>query len=167
MLVATVGAEIRAARSAQRISRAELAQRAGVSLRLVSELERGERPNVSLATALQLLHLLGIGLRLTTVTEMERAGMRARAARRAAREDTWVGAIASLHDTVPAEASPTIVGRIAAVTRVSELAHAIGRAAIESKPVRSSRSARRGDRRTSDAVTTVRADPDPKRRRTR
>ena len=167
MLPATLGTAIRTARKAQRISRADLAQSAGVSLRLVSELERGERPNVSLASALQILHLLGIGLRVTDEAEKKDAAALSRAARRAAREATWFGSIGSLNDTILIEAPQTLAGRIAAVTRVSELAYAIRRAAHDSKPVPSSRSKRDGARRTSHSVTTVHEDPDPGPRRAR
>ena len=69
MLSAEIGRVLRDARKAQALSRAELAATSGVSVRLVAELERGERPNVSLETALQLLNALGIALRPEHATQ--------------------------------------------------------------------------------------------------
>ena len=86
------------------LSREEFAHRGGVSTRLVAELERGQRPNVSLESALKLLNAAGVSvvakapsgvtaeIRNASVTALERA---ARAARR---RQTWTGRKIHLHD---------------------------------------------------------------------
>ncbi len=127
MLSDAIGLELRTARTARGVSRASLAAQAGVSVRLVAELERGERPNVSLETALQLLRALGMTLRpaaAETIGDPDGA-RRARDERTAVRRATWVGAIASLSDERAPVPPDTIRGRIAAVTQASNLAHAI------------------------------------------
>lgn len=68
----------------------------GVSVRLLSELERGVRPNVSLETTLQLLRALGMALRVSDWPNTG-DGELDREARRASRVTTWVGSIASLN----------------------------------------------------------------------
>jgi transcriptional regulator with XRE-family HTH domain len=127
MLSAAIGLELRTARKARGVSRASLASQAGVSVRLVAELERGERPNVSLETALQLLRALGMTLlpaAAETIGDPDGA-RRERDERSAVRRATWVGAIASLSDERAPVPPDTIRGRIAAVTHASNLAHAI------------------------------------------
>ena len=57
MLSDSLGPLLKTARRQLSLSRKELASRAGVSPRLVAELERGQRPNVSLESALKLLSL--------------------------------------------------------------------------------------------------------------
>jgi transcriptional regulator with XRE-family HTH domain len=60
-----IGALLRTAREALGLSQKELARRAQVSHRLWAEVERGERPNVSLKTALRMLGEVGVSIRLT------------------------------------------------------------------------------------------------------
>jgi y4mF family transcriptional regulator len=55
------GALIRQARKAQGLTQAELALAAGVSLRFVSELERG-KPGASIELAFRIAHLLNVRL---------------------------------------------------------------------------------------------------------
>jgi transcriptional regulator with XRE-family HTH domain len=62
MLSNRIGKLLRNARQQLNLSRAELARRAGVSARLVAELERGQRPNVSLESALKLLGIVGVSV---------------------------------------------------------------------------------------------------------
>lgn len=102
MDLAALGHLMRDAREASGESRAELAARCGVSVRLVAELERGERPNVSLDTALRLVTAVGI------TAAFEAPGSRAwhaedataaAEARARHRQRTWTGRIARL-DTV-------------------------------------------------------------------
>jgi len=62
MLSDRVGGLLKNARQQLSLSRAEIAQRAGVSVRLVAELERGQRPNVSLESALKLLNIVGVSV---------------------------------------------------------------------------------------------------------
>ncbi|WP_345785840.1 helix-turn-helix domain-containing protein [Gemmatimonas sp.] len=57
--------ELRNARRPRGLSIATLAVEAGVSPRLISEFEQGKRSNVSLETALRLLSLVGVSLRLS------------------------------------------------------------------------------------------------------
>ncbi|MEO7963579.1 MAG: helix-turn-helix transcriptional regulator [Gemmatimonadaceae bacterium] len=78
----------------------ELARRVGVSERLWAEVERGERPNVSLETALRMLSEVGVGIRLddplgsSVVLHDPAAAAAAAAARKARatiRRATWPG----------------------------------------------------------------------------
>lgn len=99
-----IGALLRTARKELNLSRDELARRGGVSTRLVAELERGQRPNVSLESALKLLNVVGVlviarapsgataEIRSASAAEMERS---ARAARR---RQTWTGGHTHLHN---------------------------------------------------------------------
>lgn len=59
-----LGAAIRQARKAQGLTQAELALAAGVSLRFVSELERG-KPGASIELALRIANLLNVRLSAT------------------------------------------------------------------------------------------------------
>ena len=132
MLSEPIGVLLKSARKRLKISREDLAQRGGVSTRLLAELERGERPNVSLESTLKLLHAVGVSVRLTTaygaVVEIRDASAVAmeRAARAAQRRSTWTGRRVHLHaegdDPRPGRSSAT---RITAVTRVSKQAFGI------------------------------------------
>lgn len=116
---------LRAARLASGVTQGELAERAGVSQRLWAEVERGERPNVSLATALRMLRAVGIGVELTD--SRRRAGFAARAA---ARRATWTGRQTTLSDSDEPPVAPRGRGaRIVAVTAVSNQAFAFSQAA--------------------------------------
>jgi len=140
-----LGALLKQARKRTGKTRQALAAEAGVSVRLVAEFERGQRPNVSLDTALRLFDLLGmhIDVRLPQTTA-QRAGSAhvndaAFAARAAHRRATWIGRHVSLHDDdstvhVPQSAEEAR----GAVWRVSQLAHAVAEApaAKNSRPRR-------------------------------
>lgn len=139
MLSESIGPLLRAARTEAGLTRAELARRCGISVRLLAELERGERPNVSLETALGLLGAVGVVVRLTTpagdATEIRSpvTDAIARAARAEHRRRTWTGEITSLH--APArdpEPARTPAARLAAVAEVSQQAYAIARGARRS-----------------------------------
>ena len=64
MLTDKLGAVLKSARKALGLTQQQLAARAGVSVRLWAEVERGIRPNVSLATALSMLQEVGLSLTL-------------------------------------------------------------------------------------------------------
>jgi transcriptional regulator with XRE-family HTH domain len=145
MLSSAFGTTLRAAREGQDLSRAELAKRGGVSVRLLAELERGERPNVSLETALRLLNLVGLSIaaipRAGRVSEPQSGwldGTRsARAERAAHRRETWTGRRVSREDSGEEPAAPkSISRRIESVAEVSRLAYAIARAARRKKPAK-------------------------------
>jgi len=115
---------LRAARLASGVTQRDLAERAGVSQRWWAEVERGERPNVSLATALRMLRAVGIGVELTD--SRRRAGFAERAA---ARRATWTGRQTTLADSAEPPPAPRGRGaRLAAVTAVSQQAFAISQA---------------------------------------
>ena len=104
MLSDRVGGLLKNARQQLGLSRAEIAQRAGVSVRLVAELERGQRPNVSLESALKLLNVVGVSV-VATAPDGAAAEIRSsstaalgRAARAARRRQTWTGRHIHLHD---------------------------------------------------------------------
>ena len=104
MFSARIGGLLKQARQQLALSRDELARRGRVSMRLIAELERGERPNVSLETTLHLLSVVGVTVVVQTPNG-ETAEMRspaadatARAARAAVRRKTWKGRHVHLHD---------------------------------------------------------------------
>ena len=132
MLVNQIGATIRLARKALSLSQKELAQRAQVATRLVGELERGERPNVSLETAFRILGEVGVSVRLfapdghVVVVAHPDAEDAARAARARVRRASWGGRQLRLRDEGGDDpASSSGASRLGAVTRISAQAHAI------------------------------------------
>jgi hypothetical protein len=100
-----------------------LAAQCGVSVRLLAELERGERPNVSLETAHLLLRAVGISLEPREMKTEKQA----QAERRAIRQATWTGVITTRTAMHEPPAPATITARLAAVTQASVLAHALAR----------------------------------------
>jgi transcriptional regulator with XRE-family HTH domain len=96
-----IGRLLRQARDEAGLSRADLAARCGVGVRLLAELERGERPHVSLETAIRLLTTVGIRATLEApggdVWHAEDAEAAA-APRAAHRRRTWSGRIARRDD---------------------------------------------------------------------
>ena len=124
MLSNAIGSALRQARTTHGISRAELAAQAGVSVRLVAEFERGQRPNVSLETALTLLQL--VGLRLPFGDDASRTDVAdARALRAARRRATWRGEKHRMGNAPPPPIPESAVERLAAVTSASRLVYAI------------------------------------------
>lgn len=123
---------LRASRKQLGLSQMAAAKRCGVSVRLWAEVERGERPNVSLETALRMLSEVGVTTRLVAAdgsithlrtTDSDRA---ARAARAEVRRRTWTGR--KLHLADDDELTPrhhNVVEQLNAVARVSEIALAI------------------------------------------
>ena len=119
---------LRRKRLALGVTQQEMARRVDVSARLWAEVERGERPNVSLETALRLLAAVGLRVRLSDVTsaaseEHEHDASLARAAHRRA---TWTGGRARLGaDGDPNVDELSASERLRAVAQVSQLAYAI------------------------------------------
>jgi len=118
---------LRTARVARALSIAELAERASVSPRLISEMERGRRPHVSLDTALRLLALVGAEVQVSP-GHAEADENAARSARAEHRRRTWTGFTSTLaeQDNPPPPATP--VARLAAVADASTLLYAIQQA---------------------------------------
>ena len=164
MISKRISALLREARLRGGLSQSELAERAHVSTRLVAELERGQRPNASLETVLQLLHELGVSLRLTepggSSTELpgRDSVALARQARAQYRRETWMGG----HVTLTASGSPpsgghTMADRLAAVSSVSRQAYIMAhvgakstsRAAVK-RSAKSAHSTARGGRSARD-----------------
>ena len=142
-----IGVLLRHARKDLKLSRAELASRGGVSTRLVAELERGQRPNVSLESALKLLNVLGVSVVARApsgaTAEIRNASTRGleRAARAERRRQTWTGRHVHLHDEGD-DPPPgrSIAKRVAAVSQVSRQAYSIASASrgrSDRSPVRS------------------------------
>jgi transcriptional regulator with XRE-family HTH domain len=132
MLSDRIGVLLRDARRHLGLGRAELAQRGGVSARLVAELERGQRPNVSLESALKLLKVVGVSVvaraphGVAAQIRGESAASLERAARAAHRRQTWTGRQVYLHD----EGNDPRPGRskskrLASVAQVSKQAYLI------------------------------------------
>ena len=135
MLTDQIGKLLKSSRKALGLTQKELAFRAEVSERLWAEVERGERPNVSLATALRMLSEVGISVRLDHASgashtlDNPAATATARAARAAIRRATWNGRQIRLAQEGDEPAATNAgAGRLAAVTRVSEQAFAVARA---------------------------------------
>lgn len=127
MLSQILGQFLQRVRKQLGISRQELAHRAQVSTRLVAELERGDRPNVSLESALRLLNLVGVSIVATapdgSTAEIRDANSaaRERAARTALRRRTWSAARSHLHESDEApDAGRSDVLRLSAVSKISK-----------------------------------------------
>lgn len=132
MLSDSLGLLLKNARTQLSLSRKELANRAGVSPRLVAELERGQRPNVSLESALTLLNIVGVSIVARTPSgagaeiRAAHAADVGRAARAAHRRRTWKSRRVSLHDrSDDAPVSRSKTRRLGSVARVSGQAYAI------------------------------------------
>ena len=137
----TIPSALRKARRTRRVSIAELAVRAAVSPRLISEFEQGKRPNVSLETALRLLSLVGVSIRLGDAADSldvdqsrEQARVQARAQRAARRRSEWSGSLSTLQNQVAPTAPSTATARLGAVARASALATGLQRAARKPRP---------------------------------
>jgi transcriptional regulator with XRE-family HTH domain len=135
MLSKGLGELLQRARKQLGISREELARRARVSTRLVAELERGQRPNVSLESTLTLLRLVGVSIVAKgpdgAIADMRDAQSDAmeRAARATIRRRTWVGGHISLHEEGQAPRSGRSGGeRLSALTQISKQSFALSSA---------------------------------------
>ena len=142
MLSARIGVLLKDARRHLSLSRADLARRGGVSVRLVAELERGQRPNVSLESALKLLQVVGVSVvaqaphGAAAEIRGESAAVLARAARAAQRRLTWTGRQVRLHDEGDGpRPERSAARRLAAVARISRQAHVIALAGQRHKGV--------------------------------
>jgi len=62
--VSEVGSAIREQRAELGLTISQLAVRSGVSIRLISELERGKRPGVTFSSLLRILTMLGLDLEI-------------------------------------------------------------------------------------------------------
>lgn len=119
-----LGNLLRSARESAGESRVGLAARCGVSVRLVAELERGERPNVSFDTALRLMTAVGITAAFEAPgSEPWRAedATAAAEARARHRRRTWTGRIARLDmaDLAPDLSGGSMAEGVARTARVS------------------------------------------------
>jgi transcriptional regulator with XRE-family HTH domain len=127
MLSDAFGELLKNARKQLSLSRDELATRAGVSPRLVAELERSQRPNVSLESALKLLNIVGVSVTVRAPDGLvaEIRGLHAadleRAARAAKRREQWTGQHVSLHEDVsdpqPVRSKAKRLGSVAHVSK--------------------------------------------------
>lgn len=132
MLSEKLGRGLQRARKQIAMSREELARRAHVSVRLVAEVERGERPNVSLETALKLLGIVGVSIVAeapdgwTEEIRSPRSAALGRAARAAHRRQTWTGRHVHLRNSSdPPNPGATPAERLADLSRVSREAYAL------------------------------------------
>ncbi len=131
-LVARLSVALRSARRARGVSIQSLAERAGVSARLVSEFERNRRPHVSLETALRLLNLVEVQVALDTAGISATIEQGTRERRASERRRTWVGAKTTLREQQPPKPPASPEARLSAVARVSRLAAALERASSDS-----------------------------------
>ena len=135
MLSDRLGVLLKNARKQLNLSRVELARRGDVSTRLVAELERGQRPNVSLESALKLLNVVGVSV-IARAPNGDTAEIRAasaaaleRALRAARRRQTWTGRQIHLHDEGDdPQPGRSKAKRVAAVSQISRQAHLIAAA---------------------------------------
>lgn len=121
-----VARTLRRVRLRRGISISSLAVEAGVSARLIGELERGRRLIVSLRTVLHLLSLVGVSVRLYAPTATEDPDQ-ARAERAAERRRTWTGSHSTLSEEADPPAPSSAEDRLNAVARVSALAISLQR----------------------------------------
>ncbi|MBL0170624.1 MAG: helix-turn-helix transcriptional regulator [Gemmatimonadaceae bacterium] len=120
-----IAKSLRSARLKLGATQKEMAERVGVSPRLWAEVERGERPNVSLETALRMLKAVGVALRLDEVSARVPSAEEAMLARAAERRATWTGGRTRLgEDDEPRVDSLSVSERLGAVAMVSQLAYA-------------------------------------------
>lgn len=150
MLSDPIGKLLRTARRHLGLTQAELAAQGGVSARLIAELERGERPNVSLESALKLLSIVGV-----SVTARAPGGVAAeirspataaleRAARAAKRRKLWTGRHIHLHDeSVDPKPERSKAKRLAAVSHVSRQVFLLAASHQQQTPSRRNRPAAR------------------------
>jgi transcriptional regulator with XRE-family HTH domain len=131
------------------LSREQLARRAQVSTRLVAELERGERPNVSLESTLRLLNLVGVSIvarapdGAVALIRNDKSVFAQREARAALRRRTWAGGHVRLRNGgEPPAGGRSRVARLSAVSQLSR--HAFALSAARQSPARRSSA---GDRR--------------------
>ena len=123
--VGPLAESLRAARKGRGISIVQLATLAGVSPRLVSELERGMRAHVSFVTAMRLLHLVGVAVTFDAEPAPAAMAARIRAERRRAE---WTGEQSTLSKQPPPPVSSSAVARLNAVASASRLAVGLQRA---------------------------------------
>ena len=117
---------LRAARKRRGLSIAQLAAMAAVSPRLISELERGMRANVSFETAARLADLVGVALTFESQPADADEAARRRAERRRQR---WTGEQSTLSQHGPPPPPPVDAAeRLTAVARASRLATGLQRA---------------------------------------
>lgn len=129
----TLGELLKSTRKLLGLTQADAAKRAGVSVRLWSEVERGERENVSLDTTIRLLGEMGIEMVLEAPTGA-RVGLtdgpaaeRARLVRAEIRRATWAVRKLRLGDDDDPPAAGPIARRLAAVHEVSRTAYELAR----------------------------------------
>ena len=115
---------LRAARKSRGLSIAQLAVMAGVSPRLVSEVERGRRAHVSYETAMRLLDLVGVAVTF----DAQAAPAAAARIRAEQRRKRWTGEQSTLMHQAPPPAPSSAVARLCAVAHASRLAAALRRA---------------------------------------
>ena len=134
MLASRFGILLRSARRHRRLSRPALAQRGGVSVRLVAELEQGKRPNVSFESALKLLSAAGVSIVASAphggVVEIRDRSAAAleREARAAHRRETWTGRRVHLSASDEPRPERSKSKRLASVGKVSRQAYSIAAA---------------------------------------
>ncbi len=138
MLSATLGELLKRARKQMGISREELARRGEVSTRLVAEVERGQRPNVSLESAMKLLNLVGVTISAKApdgatadIMDANSAAIQ-RAARASLRRRTWTGRHVSLkNEGTSPDFGGSRVERLSAVSRISVQAFSVSKASAK------------------------------------
>ena len=155
------------------LSREQLARRAKVSTRLLAELERGERPNVSLESALKLLGLLGVSIvarapdGATAEIRNARTIALERGARAALRRRTWTGEHVHFHRAGEApSAGRSPAERLSAVSQLSKQAFALAAVGEHSREDREGNKVRvlgHADLRVNKSATGRRKDRDDAR----
>jgi transcriptional regulator with XRE-family HTH domain len=136
MLTNGIGELLRKSRKALGLTQKAAALRVGVSERLWAEVERGERPNVSLETALRMLGEVGITVRLDDPLGSSHVLLEAssaRAARAALRRKTWTGRQIRLSEEGRDEPRSLINAGLGAVAQVSQRAYAVAKSRRSSR----------------------------------
>lgn len=116
--VGLLAATLRTARKCRGLSIVRLAALANVSPRLISELERGIRANVSFETAMRLLQLVDVAVTFDSRPASSDDAARTRAEQR---RRSWSGRKTTLATQAPPSHSPDAVERLTAVARASRV----------------------------------------------
>lgn len=115
------------------LSQQQLADRVGVSVNTLGELERGKRPRVAFETVSKIMEATGISAVFQapdggSAELRPHAALNERAARAAARRATWAGGVVASHASKPPTASGSPAARLRALSQVTQSAYAVAAA---------------------------------------
>lgn len=129
---------IASARKRLGLTQQQLADRVGVSVNTLGELERGKRPRVAFETVCKIMEATGISAVFRapgggSAELRPHAALDDRAARAAARRATWAGGVVASHASKPPSASASPAAGLRALSRVTQSAYAVAAAGAPSR----------------------------------